>query len=148
MYPSIAQLMGAVAIAPPGKLYGIMPGDSVRVTARIDYKGPALTDYFYAAIGEFRGITWPLDIGLFDEIWHETSSGISFGPSTVFETYDLEVDIPITEIGVFPWTPGWFDIYAKIVNTRVFSPRYNDVIEVLLAPEFQDFAITDYSKAP
>jgi len=138
--------MGAVAVAPPGKLYGLMPGDSVRIKATIDYRGPALTDYFYAAIGEWRGVTWPWDIGLFDEIWQATSSSITFGPSADWETYSLEVEIPITAIGLAPWTPGWFDLYAKILDQNFVSSRHDNVIEVLLAAEFDHFAITDYSK--
>lgn len=147
MWDSIETLMGEVGIAPPGKLSGIMPGDKVRIKATIQHRGPAVTDYFYAAIGEWRGVTWPADIGYFDEIWAAKSSAISFQASTDFLAYNLQVDIPITEIGLAPWTPGLFDLYAKILNQNYVSPRYDNVIEVLLKAQFQNFAITDYSKA-
>ena len=143
----VEAILGGLGVAPSGKLYGIMPGDKVRVKATLQYRGPALTDYFYAAIGEWRGVTWPADIGYFDEIWQATSSAITFGPSSAWAPYNLQVDISITEIGLFPWTPGWFDIYGKILNENIVSSRYDNVIEVLLKPQFQNFNITDYSKA-
>jgi len=55
-------------------LYGIVPGDRVRVTATVNYKGPALSDTFYASIGN--------RIVFFDEIWKRE---VSFNwPATAF----------------------------------------------------------------
>ena len=126
-------------------LYGVMPGDFVKVKASVQYRGPKLSDSFYAAIGEWRGVTWPADIGYFDEIWHK-SVAVEFASSTDWITYPLEVSIPITEIGLFPWTPGWFDLYAKLVSKNLVSTRYDNVIEVILEPEFQAFTIVSYEK--
>ena len=128
------------------KLYGILPGDSVKVKASVQYRGPQISDSFYAAIGEWRGVTWPIDIGFFDEIWNK-GKAVTFYASTDWVTYNLEVDITITEVGLFPWTPGWFDLYAKISGQGVFSSRYDNVIEVLLKPKFQNFNILSYEKA-
>jgi len=139
---------GGLAVAAPDKLYGVMPGDKVKVTASLQYKGPKLDDYFYAAIGEWRGITWPADIGLFDEIW-QNSVGFSWAAASDWTDKTLSVEVPITEIGLFPWTPGWFDLYAKIgigLIPRVISSRLDDVIEVLLKPQFRNFAIESYDR--
>jgi len=139
------QILASVGVAPTGTLSSVMPGDKVRVTATVQYKGPAYTDTFYAAIGEWRGVTWPTDIGYFDEIW-EGSSSVSFSATNDWATYTLKADIPITEIGLFPWTPGLFDLYAKLSKAGILTPRYDNVIEIMLKPQFQNFVITDYSK--
>lgn len=137
-----------VGVSAGSKLYGVMPGDKVRVTASLQYRGPQLSDYFYAAIGEWRGVSWPTDIGLFDEIWR-ASKLVSFSSTTSWVSYPLSVDITITEVGLFPWTPGWFDIYAKIgagATVRAITSRHDNVIEVVLKSEFQGFAIASYDK--
>ena len=132
-------------VSPGQKLYAVGVGDIVKVNASVKYKGPQLDDTFYAAIGIWRGVTWPIDIGYFDEIWHNESP-VRFLASDDWDTYNLEVDIPITEVGLFPWTPGWFDLYAKIDGQGIYASRYHDVIEVLLKPQFQEFAVTSYDK--
>ncbi len=142
-------IIRGIAVPAGSKLYGVMPGDSVMVKATIDYRGPEWDDYFYAAIGEWRGITWPTQIGLFDEIWDAPEVSVHFDASVDWVTYELTVEIPITQIGHFPWTPGWFDLYAKLTRpglTGLFTPRLNNVIEVLLVAEFDHFTITSYEK--
>ena len=130
------------------KLYGVMPGDAVRVKATIEYRGPKWdNDTFYVAIGEWRGITWPTDIGNFDEIWRGEFYPVNFAASVDFLPYQLTVDVPIKQIGLAPWTPGWFDVYAKLKRPGLiglFAPRLDNVIEVILAPEFQKFSIASY----
>ncbi|GAJ04728.1 unnamed protein product [marine sediment metagenome] len=127
------------------KLYGVMPDDTVVVHATIDYRGPYWADYFYVAIGEFRGVTWPAQIGLFDEIWSERVEAY-FDASADWVTYPLTVEIPITKIGLAPWTPGWFDIYAKldVAEGKAGFPKFDNVIEILLKPEFDHFTIDSY----
>jgi len=121
------------------KLYGVMPGDDVRVKATIQYRGPAYSDTFYAAIGNH--------LIVFDEYWVK-SIGVNFAQSTDWATYELTVDIPITKIANFPWTPGWFDIYAKLTKAGKSTPRLDNMIEILLAPEFQNFGIASYDRIP
>lgn len=127
------------------KLYGVMPGDQVKARATVEYRGPRLDDNFYAAIGVWYGISWPIDIGFFDEIW-ANNKAVRFEASNDWVTYDLEVNITITEIGLLPWTPGWFDLYAKISGKGIFSLRYDNVIEVVLKSEFRSFEIVSYEK--
>lgn len=134
------ELLGPVSMAPPGVLYGLMVGDTVKVTATVRYRGPALDETFYAAIGN--------RVVAFDEIWHGSSS-VHFNASTDFVTYTMTANIPITQVGLLPWTPGLFDIYVKIgagLIPRLMGPEYSNVIEVVLKSEFQNFVITDYSK--
>lgn len=141
-------IIRGIAVPAGSKLYGVMPGDSVKVKATIDYRGPEWDDYFYAAIGEWRGISWPAEIGNFDEIWSE-SVAVHFDRSYDWVTYELTVEVPITQIGHFPWTPGWFDLYAKLTRPGLiglFTPRLDNVIEVLLAAEFDHFSIISYDK--
>ena len=146
--------LGMALDVPAGSmLYGVMPGDKVRVKATIQYRGPAYSDYFYAAIGEWRGITWPVEIGNFDELWSTLDPGVpvSFALSGDWVTYELTADILITKVAKFPWTPGWFDVYAKLRNygiTGLFAPKIDNKIEILLAPEFQNFAIATYDRIP
>ena len=131
-----------IGVAAPGKLYGIMPGDTVKVTATIQYRGPDYDDTFYAAIGNW--------VVVFDEYW-VGQTAVHFNQSTDWVTYTPTANIPITAIAKFPWTPGWFDIYAKLVKPGIgglLTPRLDNVIEIILAAEFQNFNITSYDKIP
>ena len=126
------------------QLTGVLPGDTVRVKASIKYRGPAYSDYFYAAIGS-------VTLGVFDEIWACTvnskkGTAYNFSSSADWVTYNMQVDIPITEVGVPPWIPGWFDIYCKIYNKNIVSPTISDKIEVLLQSQFDVFTILSYEK--
>ena len=130
-----------VEVAPPGLLYGVIAGvNSVRVKASIQYRGPALDDYFYAAIGN--------RLVVFDEYWN-ASSYVHFDATSTWTTYNMEVTIPITVIAHLPWTPGWMDLYVKIgtgLTPRKMGPEYSNVIEVLLQGDFQQFTIVSYEK--
>lgn len=136
---SIETLLQGIGVAAlPGERITVAPGDIVRVRASIDYMGPRLDDIFYAAIGN-RFI-------VFDEIW-VGESPVLFGLSYDWVTYLLRADIPITEIGVAPWTPGVFDLYVKLINNPgAGMPELSNVIEVLIRAQFQNFAITGYEK--
>lgn len=129
-----------VEVSAGQKLYGVMPGDKVRVKARIEYRGPAWDDYFYAAIGNKI-------LGVFDEIW-SASVSVRFAASADWTPYELTVDVPITKVAKLPWTPGWFDLYVKLdtAQGKAGYPELSDVIEVILAAEFQNFTIVSYDK--
>ncbi|GAJ16018.1 unnamed protein product [marine sediment metagenome] len=136
-------LRRGLAVVAPGKLYGVLPGDTVRVSATIDYCGPALDDDFYAAIGS--------RVVVFDELWDSGPVPIHFDSSIDWVTYDLIADIPITEVAKFPWTPGWFDLQVKLVGhseawhvPNAGIQELSNVIEVLLAAAFQNFDIVSY----
>jgi len=122
-------------VAPPGKLT-VMRGDTVRVTVSFSYRGTALSFSLRCAIGN-KGIT-------FDEIAYATKA-ISVPASADFLPYTAFVDISTS-----PITPqANLDLYAKLTGlpgADLFTPYYLDVIDVLGAPEFKDFIITDYSK--
>lgn len=119
-------------------LYGIVPGDTVRVIATVGYKGPALSDTFHVAIGN--------RILAFDEIWYKEVP-FSWAASTSFVTKTLTADVLITEIGLKPWTPGFFDVYCKI-NGQLGAglPELANVIEILLKSAFLSFEIVSYDK--
>lgn len=127
----------AVAAA-PGEILTVYPGDTVRVRASIDYMGPALSDRFYVAIGN--------RVVVFDEIW-VGSVAISLPASTSFVTYQLTADVPITQVALLPWTPGYFDMYCKLVgNLGAGLPELSNIIQVLLKGQFRNFKITGYDK--
>ena len=138
--PELERLVGRFNVGVPAgqTLYGIAPGDKVRVTATINYKGPALSDSFYAAIGH--------RIIFFDEIWNNQAA-FSWPKTSVLVTKTMVVDILITEIGVAPWTPGFFDLYCKIKgHLEAGLPEVSNKIEVLLESHFQNFSIVSYEK--
>ncbi len=57
----------------------------------------------------------------------------------------MSADITITEIGLAPWTPGVFDLYVKLLeNPGAGMPELSNVIEILLKPDFRNFAIASY----
>lgn len=134
-----AILRGVGVAALPGETLTVMPGDTVIVNAEIDYRGPALDDYFYAAIGNrFIG---------FDEIWPSELIPVHFDQSFDWVRYYLVAQVPITEIGLFPWTPGVFDLYVKLNgHPEAGMPELANVIQVMLESEFQNFGITSYEK--
>jgi len=134
-HQTLEQLLGETGIAPPGKLT-VMRGDRVRVTIGFNYRGTALSFSFRAAIGN-KGY-------IFDEIAYATKA-ISLPASADFLGYTSFVDISTAAI-----TPqANLDLYAKLTGlpgADLLTPYYLDVIDVLGAPEFSGFAITDYSK--
>lgn len=135
-----AIFQGMALDVPAGsKLYSVMPGDKVRVKATVQFRGPAYSDTFYAAIGNH--------LVVFDEYW-VGSVPVNFAQSLDWVAYELTCDILITKIANFPWTPGWFDLYAKLTKAGVLTPRLDNMIEILLAPEFQNFIIASYDKIP
>ncbi|MBA7601283.1 hypothetical protein ES703_08350 [subsurface metagenome] len=138
-----AILRGVSVAALPGEiLRGVMPGDVVIVTAEVDYRGPRLDDIFYAAIGH--------RVVGFDEIW-TGKEPVTFAQSFDWVTYPLVALVPITQVTVFPWTPGLFDLYVKLLEhseiwhiPNAGQPERSNVIEVLLRAEFQNFGIVSY----
>jgi len=133
-----AIVRGVGVAALPGEVLTAMPGDTVIVSAEIDYRGPTLDDYFYAAIGNHFIV--------FDEIW-KGEMPVHFDQSFEWVHYSLAVPVPITEIGLFPWTPGIFDLYVKLDgHPAAGHPELANVIQVILEPAFQNFGITGYEK--
>ena len=137
----VQEILRGVGIGVPAGqvLHGVMVGDTVRVRATLEYRGPAKSDIFYAGIGH--------RIPFFDEIWAGTIP-VSFDASIDWESYELAVDILITEIGLAPWTPGIFDLYAKldIAEGDAGYPEVSGAVEILLRSEFRNFEIAEYNK--
>ena len=137
MYHTIEQLIGEYGVAAvPGEKIQVKVGDKVRVTATLSYRGPALSDYFYGAIGN-RGA-----VG-FDEILY-AQVAISFPQCTSWTAFSLTVDIPITS-AISVGTN--YDLYVKIKgHTEAGLPEVDNCIDVLAASEFKDFKIVSYEK--
>jgi hypothetical protein len=137
MYPSIEHLMGEYGIAAvPGQKIQVKVGDKVRVNATLSYRGSALSDYFYGAIGT-RGTFG------FDEILY-AQVAINFPQCADWTQFQLTVDIPITS-AISPGTN--YDLFVKIKgHTEAGLPEVDNCIDVLAASEFKDFQIVSYEK--
>jgi len=134
---SLETLMGEEGVAAvPGQKIQVMVGDKVRVRATLSYRGAALSDYFYGAIG-MRGALY------FDEILN-AQVPISFPQCLNWTPFELTVDIPITS-AIAP-KPD-YDLYVKIKgHLEAGLPEVDNCIDVIGAPEFQNFKIVSYEK--
>lgn len=126
---------GLGVAVPAGQKLIVAIGDTVRVRATLDYRGPFLSDTFYGAIG-IRGV-W------FDEVW-VGSAPISFDTSFDWLTNELTVDIPV----VTPVRPDTdYDLYVKLLgHPGAGMPEVNNVIDVIGGAEFRNFTIVSYDK--
>ncbi len=124
-----------IAVAPGTKLQ-VVAGQKIRLTATIDYMGPAISATFYAALGS-RGLTG------FNE-WAVGQKVVSFAQSGSFITYTLTADIDTTGIA----NNTDLDLYCKLVEyPGAGMPEVDNVIDIVGGtPTFQNFKITDYSK--
>ena len=115
----VEAIVGALGVAPPGKLTALV-GDTVRVTLTVKYRGQAISGKIHVTFGQ---------------------------KATLFnEDGNKQTDIPVYIGGN---TGTNYDLYAKIMSVPgadIFTSTYMNVLDVLGAPEFQDFRITDYSK--
>ncbi|MBA7634816.1 hypothetical protein ES703_42414 [subsurface metagenome] len=126
-----------IGVAPPGKLT-VMVGDTVRVTLRVQYRGEAISGKCHVTFGQQNAF--------FNEDGNKQKDiSVSFGPDMDWETYTLTTDIYIGGA-----TGTNYDLYAKLMElpgvTDIFTPTYLNVLDVVGAPEFKEFKITDYSK--
>ena len=125
-----------LGVAPSGKLT-VMVGDTVRVTLSVRYRGQSVSGKIHIAFGQKDT--------LFNEDGNkQLENAISFGPDSDWKTYTITRDIYIGGN-----TGTNYDLYAKLMSlpgADVFTPTYLNVLDVIGAPEFDDFKITDYSK--
>ena len=132
--PEAEQILEQVGVAPGTKLT-VVPGEKIRLTATIQHLGPAVTATFYAALGN-RG-----SLG-FDE-WRVGQTSVSFNQDTVWNTYPMSVVIDTTGLN----TNTSCDLYCKLAEyPGAGMPEVDNVIDIAGAT-FQNFSITDYSKA-
>jgi len=119
----------------PGEKLSVFGGETVRVTVTLEYRGPAIDDRLYGAIGE-RAV-------FFDEIWAGTSPVVSFAQSTDWRPYTLTVDIP-TSVH-YPHVD--YDLMVKLLaHPHIFTELY-DCIDVIGVAEFRNLQITEFFKA-
>ena len=134
---SLERLMGEeISIAPPGKLT-VMLGDTVRVTLKVEYLGPAITGKIHVAFGS-------RDTYFNEDGAKQKDIPISFNSESVYKWYTFYADI---YIGAPSGTN--YDLYAKIMSVPgpdIFTQDYLNVLDVLGEPTFRNFTITDYSK--
>lgn len=126
-----------IGVAPPGKLT-VVKGDTVRVTLSVRYRGKAVSGKIHVTFGQQNA--WFNEDG-----YKQKDILVSFGPDADWKTYTFIADIYIGGSSGIN-----YDLYAKIMAvpgvTDIFTPTYLNILDVLEAPEFLDFKITDYSK--
>ena len=126
-------LQGIDIGVPAGQKLTVMRGGIVRMTVAFKYRGTALNCTLYCSIGSRI-------LGVFDEIAVGTKV-LSLPQSIDFVSYTAFADIDTSPIG----PANNYDIYAKIKEyPGAGMPSYDNVIDVIGAPEFADFAITSY----
>jgi len=132
---TVKALLGQRGVAAiPGEKLTVFGGETVRVTAVVEYRGPAIQDRLYAAIGE-RGI-------VFDEIWANLGPLVNFAESSDWVSYTLTTDI-VTDTA-HPHAD--YDLMAKLAyRPHIFQELY-DCIDVVGVAEFRNFGITSYEK--
>ena len=132
---SLLQGIGVAAL--PGEKLTVMVGDTVRVHLGVEYRGPAIDGIIHVSYGSQD--TW------FNEDGNKQEDlPVSFEQSMDFLPYEFACDVPIGG------SPGEnYDLYAKIMGVPgpdIFAPSLLNVLDVLGAAEFQNFAITGYEK--
>ena len=115
-----ARRVGGSLEVPAGEELTVSRGDTVRVTATIDHRGPATSVRLYAAIGDADGGIF----GDWDEIWATTGPGVRLPESIDWTTHTLSVDVDV--IG---GKAGLWDVYVKILETG--APGMPEVIGVI-----------------
>ena len=125
-----------------GETLPVEVGDTVRVHLAVDYRGPETDGAIWTAIGWQVGVV----IEEFIEVFNSRTP-VHFDASADFVTYQIDCDVPITDITGFPIEFGLYgnilDMYAKI--TEVPGPDiFTDicmgaieVIEVEPPPEYE-----------
>jgi len=133
---SVESLMENISVAPPGKLQAML-GDTVRVTLKVEYMGPAIDGQIHVAFG-IKGTIFNEDSG------KQATIPISFNQENAYKWYTFLADVYIGGP-----TGTDYDLYAKIMSvpgSDIFTPYYMNMLDVLGEPTFRNFTITDYSK--
>ncbi len=125
--------LGDIALAPPGVLT-VLVGDNIRVTATVQYRGPAYAAVYRASIVQ--------KIGLDYVVQAFNSTTIQFPQSAAWITYTL-VSGNIVVGGTSLDTSRNADVQVEI---GPLWARADGVLSVIGASQFQALTITDYSK--
>jgi len=127
---TLEQLFGDVGVAAlPGELLTVAPGDTVRVTLQVDYRGPAIPTgaEVRCAFGK-KGIT-------FDEVFY-VQRPVEFLESSDFLTHTITCDLLV------PNRPyEGYDLYATIRGVPgpdIFTPYLYNVLEVIGIEEYEE----------
>lgn len=135
---SVESLLRGIGVgALPGEKLTVMVGDTVRVHLGVEYRGPDIDGEIHVSYG--RQNAW------FNEDGNKQDDiPVHFDQSMDFEPYEIACEVPIGG------SPGEnYDLYAKIMGVPgpdIESPILFNVLDVLGAAEFQNFAITGYEK--
>ncbi len=138
-------------VAPVGVVAGetlpIKVGDTVRVHLTVDYRGQEVDGAIWTAIGWQVGIL----IKEFIEVFN-IRTPVHFDASEDFVTYQIDCDVPITDIGGYAIEFGLYgnilDMYAKIMEvpgTDIFTDIIMGAIEVLEVPAPLDYELIQHT---
>lgn len=134
--PGVA--VGVVA----GEKLPVEVGDTVRVHMTVDYRGLPVDGAIWTAIGWQVGVIIPEFVEVFN-----SRTPVHFDQSLDFVTYEIDCDVPITDISGYMIEFGLYgnvlDMYAKIMEVPgpdIFTDICMgalEVIEVEPPPEFE-----------
>jgi len=143
--------MAAVGV-PVGEKLPVEVGDTVRVHLTVDHRGPEVDGAIWTAIGWQTGVVIPEFIEVFN-----SPTPVHFDESFDFVTYEIDCDVPITDIiGFlieFALYGNVLDMYAKIMEVPgpdIFTDICMgaiEVIEVAPPPEYELLEETIYPYA-
>ena len=143
--PGVAA-MGVVA----GETLPVEVGDTVRVHMTVDYRGPEIDGAIWTAIGWQVGVV----IEEFIEVFNKRIP-IHFDRSGDFVTYQIDCDVPITDISGYFIEFGLYgnvlDMYAKIIEVPgpdIFTDICMGAIEVTEAPPPPEWKLVYEHKYP
>ncbi|GAJ24545.1 unnamed protein product, partial [marine sediment metagenome] len=123
--------MAAIRV-PVGETLPISVGDTVRVHMTVDYRGLAVDGAIWTAIGWQVGVIIPEFVEVFN-----SRTPVHFDESLEFITYEIDCDVPITDISGYFIEFGYYgnvlDMYAKIMEVPgpdIFTDKYMGAFEV------------------
>lgn len=125
--------LGDIAMAPPGVLT-VLVGDHIRITATVQYRGPAYNAVYRASIVQKIGTDYVVQA--FSQVT------IAFAQSAAWVTYTM-VSPDIVVGGASLDTTRNADVQVEVGSLWA---RVEGVLSVIGASQFQALAITDYSK--
>jgi len=142
----------AAVVVVVGETLPVEVGDTVRVHLTVDYRGLEIDGAIWTAIGWQTGVIIPEFIEVFN-----SRTPVHFDKSEDFVTYQIDCDVPITDISGFLIEFGLYgnvlDMYAKVMEVPgpdIFTDVCMgaiEVIEVEPPPEYELLQETIYPYA-
>lgn len=121
---------------PAPKVVAVSPGDTLRITIKYKYSGPARTVTERAAVGIYG------TFGFDEKVYKQQTYAWPEAVTPTLRTTSFDIVIPDNVAS------NWDDIYAKVSLPEIeaFFGYENALSIVAIIPEFTEFTIDDYVK--